>query len=62
LQPVDLVKEENMKSLQQLLLKTGQYIPGILADDERDLVKQATVTASQNYRWKKYLLIVTANC
>jgi hypothetical protein len=46
LQPVDLVKEENMKSLQQLLLKTGQYIPGILGDDERDLVKQATVTAS----------------
>jgi hypothetical protein len=39
-----------MNTLQQQLLKTGQFIPGIKNDDPNDKVKEATVTASSEYK------------
>jgi hypothetical protein len=35
--------------LQQALLRTGQFIPGVALDDPLDLARQATVTASSSY-------------
>jgi hypothetical protein len=39
-----------MSTLQQQLLKTGQFIPGIKNNDHNDKVKEATVTASSEYK------------
>jgi hypothetical protein len=39
----------HMNELQQRLLKTGQFIPGIKNTDPNDLVKKATLTASSEY-------------
>ncbi|MFT3822811.1 MAG: FAD-dependent oxidoreductase [Chitinophagaceae bacterium] len=40
----------HIQELQQRLLKAGQYIPGIKNKDANDMVQQATVTASSEYR------------
>ncbi|GEP94402.1 FAD-dependent oxidoreductase [Chitinophaga cymbidii] len=44
--PADIVHQGLVHSLQQRLLRTGHYIPGVHAQDEKDLVKSATITAS----------------
>jgi FAD dependent oxidoreductase len=46
LEPKALLREDCMHELQQRLLRRGQYIPGIRGEDEFDLARQATVTAS----------------
>ncbi|MBA4053629.1 MAG: FAD-binding dehydrogenase [Marivirga sp.] len=44
--PADLYKKDLIPQLQQRLLRTGQYIPGVVLNDERDMVQHATITAS----------------
>lgn len=44
--PADLYKKDLIQQLQQRLLKRGQFIPGLVLKDERDLVQQAMITAS----------------
>ena len=44
--PRDLTAPERMKSLQRDLLRTGQHIPGFRLEDEEDLARTATITAS----------------
>jgi hypothetical protein len=39
----------HINELQQRLLKTGQFIPGIKNEDQEDLVRYATITASSEY-------------
>jgi hypothetical protein len=46
LKPRDLGDETRVKTLQQRLLKTGQYIPGVRLEDAEDLAAQATISAS----------------
>jgi len=46
LSPRDLNEPAQMHRLQQRLLRTGQHIPGVAADDAEDLAKTAHVTAS----------------
>lgn len=40
---------KHINELQQTLIKSGQFIPGIRAKDEQDLVPSATITASSEY-------------
>ncbi|NLU93068.1 FAD-dependent oxidoreductase [Chitinophaga sp. Ak27] len=44
--PAALYDKGQVSTLQQLLTRSGQYIPGVIAKDEQDLVQQATITAS----------------
>jgi hypothetical protein len=44
--PADVYKDGYISILQQELLKSGQYIPGIVLKDDTDLVQSATITAS----------------
>jgi hypothetical protein len=41
---------EHMHELQQRLLKAGQFIPGIKNEDKAELVAQATLTASSEFK------------
>ncbi|MBS0030400.1 FAD-dependent oxidoreductase [Chitinophaga sp. 22321] len=44
--PADIIHEGYIGALQQRLLKTGQYIPGLVLEDKQDLVQLATIAAS----------------
>lgn len=44
--PAAIISHQYIAHLQQRLLKTGQYIPGLALADREDLVQKATVTAS----------------
>lgn len=44
--PASLYNNGSIPKLQQLLLRSGQYIPGVLSKDEEDIVQQAAITAS----------------
>jgi hypothetical protein len=44
--PRDLAQKPKIGQLQQRLLRAGQYIPGVTADDGNDLARVAQVTAS----------------
>lgn len=44
--PADIYHQQHTGALQTELLKTGHHIPGLLLNDEKDLVKQASITAS----------------
>jgi hypothetical protein len=46
LKPRDLTAPERMKKLQQELIREGQYIPGVKAEDPANLAASATVSAS----------------
>ena len=46
LRPRQLVKPEPMRKLQQSLLRAGQHIPGVAAEDPADKARWATITAS----------------
>ncbi|SDD78148.1 FAD-dependent oxidoreductase [Niabella drilacis] len=43
---------DHITELQQSLMKTGQFIPGVKARDEQDLVQLACITASSEYELK----------
>lgn len=47
--PRDLTEAGQMRALQQELLKIGQHIPGISLHDEKDVVQQASITASSEF-------------
>lgn len=44
--PASLYDNGQITTLQQLLLRSGQYIPGVVSKDEQDVVQQAAITAS----------------
>lgn len=44
--PVDLQGESYLNELQQQLLRSGQYIPALVLDDPRNLVRSAIIEAS----------------
>lgn len=46
LAPRDLLEPNRMKRLQQRLLRAGQFIPGVQANDPADLARQAKLSAS----------------
>ncbi|MDE1178477.1 MAG: FAD-dependent oxidoreductase [Edaphobacter sp.] len=46
LRPRDLIVPEKLHELQQQLLRAGQHIPGVYADDAADKARAAKVTAS----------------
>jgi hypothetical protein len=48
--PRNLVEPSQMRRLQQRLLRTGQYIPGVAGHDDTDLAQQAHITASSTLR------------
>jgi hypothetical protein len=48
--PRDLVAPNEMRHLQQKLLRTGQYIPGVAGHDDTDLAQHAHITASSTLR------------
>ncbi len=47
--PSALVEPTLMRSLQQLLLRNGQHIPGIVADSQKNKALVATITASSRH-------------
>jgi hypothetical protein len=52
-QPRDVIETQRMKQLQQRLLRAGQHIPGVAADDPLDLARTAQVTASSSLHLDK---------
>jgi len=48
--PAALLEDGHMKTLQRRLIRSGQYIPGLTLHDERDLVQQASLSASSELR------------
>jgi hypothetical protein len=50
LRPRDLVGASQIGQLQQRLLRTGQYIPGVPGRDEADLAQRARISASSTLR------------
>jgi hypothetical protein len=44
--PADLVAPDRMRRLQRALLRVGQFIPGVRADDPEDLARTARISAS----------------
>lgn len=44
--PRDLLRRELMDELQQELLRSGQHIPGLVLQDDKDLTRQAEITVS----------------
>jgi hypothetical protein len=45
---------QHMATLQQRLLKTGQYVPGLRLADKQDLVQSATIQASSELVFAKF--------
>jgi hypothetical protein len=48
--PRDLLVNGQIDALQQMLLRSGQYIPGLAADDPEDLATRAAVSASSTFQ------------
>lgn len=51
--PADLLPQEKMVELQHSLACMGQYIPGVDVIDEKDLVQQASISASSELQLKE---------
>jgi len=54
LQPKDLLTVENLKKLQENLIREGQFIPGFSIKDANDLALKAKITASSEYQFKGF--------
>ena len=52
--PRDLVAAKQMKDLQKRLMGAGQYIPGFPLDDRRNLVLDASISASSSFLLKAF--------
>lgn len=52
--PADIFNRGHITALQQRLLSTGQYIPGLTLKDSRDLVQSAVITASSELVFKAF--------
>ena len=48
--PRDLLAAPRMQELQRELLRTGQYIPGVALEDEKDLARTAEITATSELK------------
>jgi len=53
LRPRDLVAPKRMGELQQRLLRAGQFIPGVIAEDVADKARAAIVTATSELQLSK---------
>lgn len=53
LKPRDIVEPKHMRVLQQRLLRTGQYIPGVAYDGAEDKARTATISASSILRLRE---------
>jgi hypothetical protein len=47
--PRALLEDSQMEELQRRLMKTGQYIPGLILNDPADLARHARISASSEY-------------
>jgi hypothetical protein len=47
--PGRIAEPRYMRELQRELIKAGQYIPGVALEDEADLARKASITASSRY-------------
>ncbi|MEI7948196.1 MAG: FAD-dependent oxidoreductase, partial [bacterium] len=47
--PRELLAVERLRELQQRLLGTGHYIPGVALEDRLDLVREASLTATSSF-------------
>jgi len=54
LQPKALLSAENLKNLQENLIREGQHIPGFSIKDEKDLALKATITASSTHKFNGF--------
>ncbi|MCM1066243.1 MAG: FAD-dependent oxidoreductase [Muribaculaceae bacterium] len=52
--PADYVSPELIGELQQALIESGQYIPGVEVRDERNLLYSASVKVSSEYRFSGF--------
>ena len=52
--PADIFTKGHIPALQQRLLKTGQYIPGLKLADKEDLVQSASIKASSELVFSKF--------
>jgi len=52
--PADIFTKGHIAALQQRLLKTGQYIPGLHLTDKEDLVQSASIKASSELVFSKF--------
>lgn len=51
--PHEVAEPQRVKVLQQRLLRAGQHIPGVVADDSFDLARRAHVTATSSLQLEK---------
>ncbi len=49
--PAEIHSQARTKQLQSRLLRSGQYIPGVIEHDPADLVHTATIEASSELQW-----------
>lgn len=54
LNPRDLSAKDNIALLQQMLLKSGQYIPGLHIEDGEDLMRLCTITPSSELTFRGF--------
>jgi hypothetical protein len=54
LRPRDLLESGRMRSLQQMLLHNGQYIPGVRLESNGNLAREATITASSTFKLAEF--------
>lgn len=52
--PADIFNKGHIATLQQRLLKTGQYVPGLTLNDNQDLVQSAVINASSELVFKAF--------
>lgn len=52
--PADIFTKGHIIALQQRLLKTGQYVPGLQLADKEDLVQSASIKASSELVFSKF--------
>ncbi len=52
--PAGIIHQEEIHTLQQRLLQSGQYIPGLRYDAAHDLAGQAAITASSELLFKEF--------
>jgi len=50
--PADIISSHKIKELQQQLLRSGQYIPGVDVADDDDIVQKANISASSELELK----------
>ena len=52
--PQDLLDDDKLNVLQQQLIRSGQYIPGYVLEDQNDLAQHAKLEASSSYHFSGF--------